>query len=173
MSIHKRLSHVAGIVLIGAVASMIALPASAGGHRDGYYGKHGGYSHHRGYNRGYHRGYDRAYHRGYKRGYRHHGRHYRRHHDRNAAYLLGGIVLGSVITHAVSAPRYHRPAYSHRDVVVVDRPTTVRSYRTPVSTSAPIGRSLYRDIDGNCFERRSDADGNELLEELPAAACDW
>jgi len=91
-------------------------------------------------------------------GYRHHGGH----HGNSAGYLIGGLALGSLLTHAYHRNR-HQPHYP--------RPTTYPVYRdaAPVIT----GRRFYRDIDGNCFERLHDQSGNELLKELPRTDCDW
>lgn len=175
-----------GAVLAIALSLVFAgAPAAAGDRGHGYRSGHGDYRtavrHGYRYDNRRHRSAHRGYRHGYRDGYRHQSRHYRshrRHHDNDAAYLIGGLVLGSVITHAVTN-RYDRPRhydrhynrYSSREVVYVNQPQTVRSY----STSSPVvqGRRLYRDLDGNCFERLDDEGGNELLQELPASACDW
>jgi hypothetical protein len=39
--------------------------------------------------------------------------------------------------------------------------------------AAPQGRHLLRDLNGNCFERTTDANGNELRTELPPSQCNW
>lgn len=155
--------------------------AAAGDRGHGYRSSHGdfrgavrhGYRHNNYRQRSSHRGYRH----GYRDSYRHQNRHYRshrRHNNNDAAYLIGGLVLGSVITHAVTN-RYDRPRhynrYSNREVVYVNQPQTVRTYST--STPPRQGRSLYRDLEGNCFERLDDGAGNELLQELPEGSCDW
>jgi hypothetical protein len=114
---------------------------------------------------------------GYRDGYRdrHHDRHYDRRHDyrprgsqhhhhyyypkrqrsNEGAYLLGGIVIGSVLTHAVQPPRtYYAPA----PVVVHPAPA--------------YGRRLLRDTYGNCFERQGSGPG-EVLIPLPQWECSW
>ncbi|TQV68083.1 hypothetical protein FKG94_24225 [Exilibacterium tricleocarpae] len=84
------------------IAVCSAVEAQAGGR---YYSYHSGYSH--GYSDGHYRGYKRGYARGYSRGHYkgrgYHHRHYRHHRhrsDRRAGYLLGGIVIGSLLHHA-------------------------------------------------------------------------
>lgn len=89
---------------------------------------------------------------GYPAHYGHHD------HDNNSdwpAYLIGGAILGSVLTNV-----YHNSQeqqYAPANQVVV----------------APQGRHLLRDLNGNCFERTTDANGNELRTELPASQCNW
>jgi hypothetical protein len=72
------------------------------------------------------------------------------------AYLVGGLVLGALLTNAFPGSR---PA----------------QYADNVPSSPPglQGRRLFRDANGNCYERRTDSAGNELSTELPASACDW
>ena len=141
----------------GAVAVLslvlVAQPALAGDRGHGHYrhyDRHYGHGHH----------YDRHY---------RHGHHYKHKHKRRGdndeiAYLLGGLVVGSVLTHVLTAPSrqaapqsYYAPAYTP-----APRTTTVTS-----------GRRLFRDIDGNCFERHVDGRGREVLSALPAWECDW
>ena len=95
---------------------------------------------------------------------------YPRYHSNRGAYLVGGILLGSVLTHAFS-PRpspevvyiERRPYRSPR--IVYEEPTTV--------VRRPAGRRLVRDLNGNCYEQRFDRNGTELRTQLPATACDW
>ncbi len=138
-------------LLCTAIAAVCGLgTAGISGNAHAGYGHH--YKHH--YN---HRG--------------HHGhRHYRYRHHRHShrgAYLLGGIALGALISHAYHAP-YHR-RHTHHDGYAVRE-----VYRQPVVAEQPgrIIRSLYRDRDGNCFERKREG-GDELLIELPAQECAW
>jgi len=135
-------------LLAGAAlwATMASSPAEARGyHHNHYYGGHG-----------YHAGYHRSYRRGYRHGYR---RGHRRNND--AAYLAGGLVLGSLLTHA-----YH----NHQDRYVRD----VRVVRErPLRQSERVSRRLFRDRHGNCFERTYTPDGDELLLELDERQCHW
>lgn len=132
-----------GLVVGGWCLSILlaATPAYAGGrgHQDhGYYGDHG-------------------YHHGYRRDRGHYRQ--RRHHNREGAYLLGGLVIGTVIGQALTP----RPSYDYPR-------ETSRRYpdREPVVT-----RRLYRDLDGNCFERNIDGRGRETLLALPPYECEW
>ena len=111
--------------------------------------------------------YDYHHYRPYRRGHRY-PRHYR-HKSNRGAYLVGGIALGAILSHAYHAPRYRGGVATHHDGYVV------REVRRPpviVREESRITRSLFRDRDGNCFERRREG-GDELLIELPASECAW
>jgi len=74
------------------------------------------------------------------------------------AYVVGGLVLGALVTNAFSAAR----------------PTTYGNVGSATSPSTdPVHRRLLRDINGNCYERETDGAGNELSTELPPSACAW
>ncbi len=86
---------------------------------------------------------------------------YGNHHNNNnnnsdwPAYLIGGAVLGSVLTNV-----YHNAQVQQvpaQQVVVAPQQ----------------GRRLLRDLNGNCYDRSTDANGNELRTELPPSACNW
>lgn len=129
------------VMLLGVT---VAQPAFADKGRHGYHGhsyKH--YRHH-----------DRHYNRHYRHGYRH-----RRHHRDRVAYLAGGLVLGSIITHALHRP--HEPVVSRR------------VYRDRVYVDSGSTRRLLRDVDGNCYEREYNRRGDEILIALPDSACAW
>ena len=72
------------------------------------------------------------------------------------AYVVGGLVLGALLTNAFPG----------------SRPTAYQQ-----TTSAPVGdapgRHLLRDADGGCYEIRTDSAGNEMRSELPQSACAW
>lgn len=144
-----------------------------GGYKPGYYRPaYGpGYGHHGGnkwygparyyYPRPYY-GYPRAYY-GYRPvGYPYYP-YYPQHHNNNnnndsAAYLVGGLVVGSLLTNAYNksqANSYYAQQPANQVVV------------------APQGRRLLRDLNGNCYERTTDAAGNELRTELPPSQCNW
>jgi len=134
---YSRSIAIAGMLFLALAASV---PAQAGGYRGHYYGHgygHGGY---------YYRG--------------HHGHHG----GDDGAYLVGGLILGSLITHAVMS----RPApyYEERAVVVQQAPVVVQA--APQS-----GRHLLRDRNGNCFEKNYNNRGDEVLVELDPAECSW
>lgn len=137
------------LVAVAAIsAAALSSPAEARGyhHYDRHYGYHG-------YHRKYHRGYDRGYRHGYRRGYRR---------NNDAAYLAGGLVLGSLLTHAYHS---HRDHYARDAHVVRERPVVRRS--------ESVSRRLFRDRFGNCFERGTARDGSELLIELDESQCRW
>ena len=87
--------------------------------------------------------------------YRHHG-----HHSNHGAYIAGGLILGSLISNS-----YRR----HPERVVVQR-TVVRE--PTVITNSP-SRRLFRDRDGNCFERTRTKQNDELIVALDPSECDW
>jgi hypothetical protein len=116
------------------------------GHRGGYY-----YPPHRG---GY---YSTPYY-----GYSHH------HNSNNgAAYALGGLVVGSLLTNAYLQNRVVQPVYVEQTYQVPARVVVVQQ---PVVQQ---GRRLLKDINGHCYERITDVAGNELLTELSRSACNW
>ena len=72
------------------------------------------------------------------------------------AYLVGGLVLGALLANAFPG----------------SGPTSNYSSEQSTPTTAQ-GRRLFRDANGNCYERRTDGAGNELSTELPPSACNW
>jgi hypothetical protein len=85
---------------------------------------------------------------------------YGNHHNNNnnsdwPAYLIGGAVLGSVLTNV-----YHNSQVQQ-----------VPAQQVMVAPQQ--GRRLLRDLNGNCYDRSTDANGNELRTELPPSACNW
>lgn len=136
-------------LLIGLVTASMLLtgPAALAG------GKHG--------HGGYHRP---PIHGGYYRPHHHH--HYR---DYSGAYLLGGIALGAVLTDAFVSRSpsvvYVEPSPPAR-VIYRERPVT-----TVVVQESE--RSLLRDLSGNCYEVRTDDNGNELRTQVSSSQCDW
>lgn len=168
------------LAVLLVTGTAVVLPAQAGDHHRGYrdWGRHDNhYSHYdRGYaGHGYGRHRDRY--RGYDNYYRGHGggHHYRSHgrnNNRDVLYLAGGLILGSALTHAYhnsySEPRVVRqPVYRE---VVYDSSPIVRSTRVIREAE---GRRLFRDRNGDCFERTTSANGEELLVELDPSSCSW
>lgn len=169
-----------------AFALMIAAPAA---NADGYRGGH--------YDRGFDRSYDRRHqrrshrrnhrqnqaryysrysprYRGYNR-YNRYNRYSRN--DRRGAYLIGGLVVGSLITHAITNNRnnYRDERHTTR---VYDRSNSYSTYNSSGRDAsrereAPVSRRLFRDAQGNCFERQTGPDNQELLIDLPAEECRW
>ena len=147
---HSIVFSVAGTMVV-ALSLLSAPQAHAGGK----------YRH---YDHGYHYGYDRYHYD--RRSHRRHYRHKRYHRkNRDGAYLLGGLALGALITHAWHQPNRHHNRH-HSDQY--DHHTRTRV----VHRDAPVSRRLFRDRNGNCFERIRQG-GEELLVELSASECRW
>ena len=60
------------------------------------------------------------------------------------------------------------PTTSTREIVYVDQAQT-RSPAAPVAS----GRRLLRDLEGNCFERIVDQQGDEIRVQLEAQECNF
>ena len=60
------------------------------------------------------------------------------------------------------------PVTRTREIVYVDQSQT-RSTAAPVAS----GRRLLRDLEGNCFERNVDEQGNEIRVQLEAEECSF
>lgn len=167
--IMKRLLLSASII----VAMVISQAASADNrsHRRGYNSWSSGFNYNRGYSshrvNPYHYG-DRGRRGGnyYNFSYGSRYGHYRRH---DSGIFLGGLVLGSLLSY----PRtYERTVY--RGVPAVE--TYARNGgNVRVYSSAPVasGRRLLRDLEGNCFERNVDEEGNEIRVQLDASECEF
>lgn len=139
------------LAVLALCVTSAAVPAQAGGGHRGH-----GYDH-RGWGHGGH----------YYRGS--HG--HRSHHNHNGAYLIGGLVLGSVLASA-----YHRGQdRDYYEPYLVTR-TVYRTVPSRVVVRevfvAPAGQSLFQDRHGNCFERNYNRNGDEVLYELDPADCD-
>jgi len=67
------------------------------------------------------------------------------------------------------------PVYRQRQPVVVYQNTYIDATPRSSVTTTPLrsGTSLLRDINGRCFERSFDNNGNETRVELPATACNF
>ena len=121
----------------------------------------GGYKHYKHYGHGYHHG---------------HYRHRRHKHSNKGAYLAGGLIIGSLLTHAYhrNNDRYYNDRYYNDRYEVRER----RAYREPVVVRREVVRAepvrtLFRDRNGNCYERHYNRGGDEVLSELPPEACYW
>jgi hypothetical protein len=164
---------------------------SSGQHnyRNSYRGNRGVNSYHfgssgrntnRNYNRNHYRNYNSSYNRNYGRGYGSgfnfsYGNYYSRHRGYDSDSFLGGLVLGSLF----NSPRHssrnvetvvyrNAPTTSTREIVYVDQGQT-RSSAAPVAS----GRRLLRDLEGNCFERIVDEQGDEIRVQLEAQECNF
>ncbi|PCI73886.1 MAG: hypothetical protein COB20_15720 [SAR86 cluster bacterium] len=176
--------------IVGALVVSQAASADNRNHRRGYgdygYSQHNYGSRYRSNYRGnrransYHYGaHDRRY-RNYNRHYSSgfnfsYGNYYSRHRGYDSGSFLGGLVLGSLF----SSPRYssrnvetvvyrNAPATRTREIVYVEQSQT-RSTAAPIAS----GRRLLRDLEGNCFERIVDEQGDEIRVQLEAQECNF
>jgi len=154
-------------------------------YRNNYRGNRGVNSYHYGssrrdYGRNYNRNYIRNYYGNYGRGYGSgfnfsYGNYYPHRRGHDSGSFLGGLVLGSLFNY----PRYSSrnvetivyrdaPATRTREIVYVDR-AQARNTAAPVAS----GRRLLRDLEGNCFERNVDEQGNEIRVQLEAQECNF
>ena len=158
-------------------------------HRNNYSGNHRANSYHfgssgrnynRNYNRHYNRNYNRHYNNNYGRGYGSgftvsYGNYYSRHRGYDSGSFFGGLVLGSLFNSSrhssgnVETVVYRNaPTISTREIVYVDQAKS-RSASAPVAS----GRRLLRDLEGNCFERIVDGQGDEIRVQLDAQECNF
>ncbi len=172
--------YILGISILTALLLSQAASADSRSHRRGYdsYGYGGSYRSYSNRANPYH--YGRAGRRGgnyinfsYGNYYSPYRPRYRdRHFD--AGDFLGGLVIGSLF----STPRYssrqpervvYRSAPVVREREVIYAPQTQSSRPAAVAS----GRRLLRDLEGNCFERVIDSEGNEVRVQLEAQECNF
>ncbi len=194
------------LVLILSLGSALVLSQSA--FADGRYfsrGFHGGFnnwgynhSFRSGFNRGFHRaGFNRPFHRGdFFRPYGYRGNVVNinygnfgpgwgygwgpyRYRNWGAGDIVGGIVLGSLITNSLNNSYRDYRGYDRVERVVYRSPSTVSTGPRKVYTSErrepppTSGRRLLRDLEGRCYEiARNDA-GDEVRTELDPTVCDY
>lgn len=86
---------------------------------------------------------------------------------------LGNSWFGNSYSYGIGYNSWYRPLSTHttHTRVVVREPSVV-VVREPVQVRHS-GRSLLRDLEGNCFERSTDDRGNEVRIQLPDRACDF
>lgn len=122
--------------------------------------------------RNYNRDYNRHYRGGFNFSY---GNRFPRHRRYDSGNFVGGLVLGSLLSY----PRYNTrnvetvvyrnaPTTRTREIIYVDS-TQNRSTAQPVAS----GRRLLRDLEGNCFERIVDEQGDEIRVQLEASQCNF
>ncbi len=154
-------------IAAGLIAGSLVGSAEARGWHHGDY--HPGYSHHYRGGHGYHKYHHRRHHR--------HSRHHRYRRSNEAAYLAGGLVLGSLFTHAYYKHNpYHdsyRDAYYGSYYEKRHLSHAQRTYRRHAQPKAEVTRRLFKDRNGNCFERLPGAEGEDILVPLDAASCNW
>ncbi|MGI9296048.1 MAG: hypothetical protein ACR2PS_18850 [Pseudomonadales bacterium] len=127
---------------------------AGGGHAYGHYG-HYGYD---GYRGGHHRGHGRYY-RPYRRAHRHR--------SHRGEYLVGGILLGSLIANSVHRAHSYPHRYVERRVYQPTR-TVYTERRTET-----VSRRLLRDVNGDCFELHTAEDGSEVRNPIAREECSW
>lgn len=176
--------------IIGALVVSQAASADSRNNRRGYsdhsYGQHNYGNKYRNNHRGNHR--VNSYHYGSRdRNYRNHnrryssgfnfsyGNHYSRHRGYDSGSFVGGLVLGSLFSYPRQSSRTvetvvyrDAPTTRAREIVYVDRPPTGNSAAAVAS-----GRRLLRDLEGNCFERVVDDQGDEIRIQLEAEECNF
>lgn len=101
---------------------------------------------------------------GNNRHYGHHSSHHYGHRSNHGTYLLGGFLLGSLLTDV-----YHRSHYYR------SYPVERRIYYTPQvvdrNLEVPANYYLFQDMQGNCFKIQTLENGDELRSELPRSEC--
>lgn len=97
--------------------------------------------------------------------YHHHNHYNHYHHGNDAAALIGGVVLGSLISNGLSrsSDSYHQSVTSR-----VVRSSRVSRPLPSVSSTAP---RLLRDLQGNCFEIDYDSNGNQRRTQVDDNRC--
>lgn len=141
-------------------------------YRNNYRGNRRVNSYHYGSRDRNHRNYNSRYSSGFNFSY---GNHYSRHRGYDSGSFLGGLVLGSLFSYPRHSSRNvetvvyrDAPVTRTREIVYVDR-SQARSSATEVAS----GRRLLRDLEGNCFERVVDDQGDEIRVQLEAQECDF
>jgi hypothetical protein len=81
-----------------------------------------------------------------------------------------GVGIGYTTTWGAPSWGYNnRPVIVHQNNTYVNAAPRTRVVTRPGRNSS----SLFRDIDGNCFERVIDSRGNETRTELPPSECNF
>lgn len=96
----------------------------------------------------------------------------------DAGDVVGGIVLGSLITSSLNNYNYNYRDYRTYDRVVYRSPPVTSSSRRVITTERsdrPInsGRKLLRDLEGRCYEITRNSSGDEVRSELDPSVCDY
>ncbi len=177
-----------GLSIIGALVVSQAASADNRNHRRGY--GDSGFSQHSNRYRNNYRGNRRvnSYHYGSRnRNYGNYNRRYgsgfnfsygnysSRHRRYDSGSFLGGLVLGSLFSYPRHTTRNvetvvyrNAPTTRTREIVYVDQS---ESRTTPAAVAS--GRRLLRDLEGNCFERIVDEQGDEIRVQLEAQECNF
>lgn len=134
---------------------------------------HPRYRYNRPYSRGFYRGYNRGFNRGYNRGFKR-GRHWG-YGDNDAAVLVGGVVLGSLLTQTFSSQHTsYRAAPVVTRRVVRSNPVRTVSQTTVTRETRRQHRSyLLRDLQGDCYEVERDSGGTEIRTQVAVEHCEY
>jgi hypothetical protein len=101
------------------------------------------------------------------------GNYYPRHRRHDANSFVGGLVLGSLFSYSRSHRQHETIVYTE----VVSSPSRevvyVNQAQSSSGTVAASGRRLLRDLEGNCFERIRDEQGNEMRIQLETEECNF
>jgi len=110
-------------------------------------------------------GYPYPYYGGYYGGYYPYYQHHNNdNHSDWPAYLAGGLIVGALLTNA----------YNQSQANVYSYPQASYPQTAPATPMGSVqGRHLLRDLNGKCYERQTDANGNEMRTELPPSECNW
>jgi len=142
------------------------------GYRNNYRGNRRVNSYHYGSRDRNYRNYGRRYGSGFNFSY---GNYYSRHRGYDSGSFVGGLVLGSLFSYPRHSTRNvetvvyrNAPVTRTREIVYVDKPQTRNSAPTVAS-----GRRLLRDLEGNCFERIIDEQGDEIRVQLETQECNF
>ena len=83
-------------------------------------------------------------------------------------------MLGSLLNYPRYSSRdYGTVTYSSRPVTRTKEVVYVNNSTSRNTTPVASGRRLLRDLEGNCFERVIDDDGNEIRVQLDASECNF
>ena len=166
--------------LLLSISVIAALILSQAAWADGRHNRRGynswGYNSYYGYNRYDNRRYN-SYHYGYRgRGYSNYynNRYYGRRHHYDSGSFIGGLVLGSLFSYPrYSSRRYDTVTYRSAPVIRTREVVTVINSSPSNTAAVASGRRLLRDLEGNCFERVVDEEGNEIRIQLDASECSF
>ncbi len=94
---------------------------------------------------------------GHRGGYGH--RKHGRRSDRKGEYLIGGLIIGTALAHALRQRESSHEYGSH--------------YDGPDEDLGDTDYYVHKTLNGECYEVRRDSDGREIRRELPRSRCDW
>ncbi|MCG8412704.1 MAG: hypothetical protein MI746_00660, partial [Pseudomonadales bacterium] len=92
--------------------------------------------------------------------------------------IIGGIVLGSLITNSLNNNYRDYRTYDPVERVVYRSAPTISTSRRIITTerrepSLTSGRRLLRDLEGRCYEIARNSAGDEVRTELDPSVCSY